>query len=735
MDPIYLDYNATTPLDVRVSREMKPFLDDLFGNPSSIHDFGKVAAQAVIQARKQVASMLNCSLHEVVFTGGGTESNNFAIKGAALAARSRGRHIITTAIEHPAVLEVCNYLEEEGFEITRVGVDSMGIVDPAEIQRAIRHDTILISVMHANNETGSVQPIAEISRIARESGVLFHTDAAQSIGKIPVDVNELGIDLLSVAGHKLYAPKGVGALYIRRGVKLTKLMHGADHEAHRRAGTENVTGIVGLGKAAELISPLPPQHHGTIAPWIYLQSLRDMLDNGIREEIPEVRLNGHPVKRLPNTLSLGFPGAEANTLLQAMKGIAASAGAACHAGEEGVSGVLAAMQVPMEYAMGTIRFSVGRMTTEEEIKAAIPVIVKAYREIRSPLNSQLIRLTGYTHALGCACKIRPQLLEEVLKKLPKVTDPNVLVGPETSDDAAVYLLNKTQALVQTVDVIPPVVDDPYSYGMIAAANAISDIYAMGGKPLYALNIVGFPETRLPIEVLLEILRGASEKAAEAGIQILGGHSVELTEPLFGLSVTGVVEPDRVIRNRGTKAGDGLILTKPLGTGILTTALKRGLLNPVQTQKLIACMSELNRKAAEVMVRFTVHACTDVTGFGLLGHLMEMVGGEKINVRLDPSAIPFLEGLEEMAAQGIIPGGTKNNMEHVKAGVIWGARISEMDKLILCDAQTSGGLLIALPAEEAEALVAGLKESGVERACQIGNVFAGEGKIIIEREGW
>ena len=776
MDPIYLDYNATTPLDPLVSGAMKPYLDGLFGNPSSMHDFGKVVAQAVIQARKQVASLLHCYPDEVVFTGGGTESNNFAIKGASFENRTRGNHVITSVIEHPAVDEVCSYLEGEGFEVTRVEVDPFGIVNPEDIRRAIRPGTILITIMHANNETGSIQPIAEIGRIARESGVLLHTDAAQSVGKIPVDVRELGVDLLSVAGHKLYAPKGVGALFIRRGVKLTKLMHGAHHEINRRAGTENVIGIVGLGKAAELVGS--PQStvtnnksrvtgHGS-----QLKFLRDLLFNGIRNEIPEVRLNGHPELRLPNTLSLGFPGVEANTLLQAMKGIAASAGAACHAGEEGVSGVLSAMHVPMEYAMGTIRFSVGRMTTEEEIKAAVPIIVNAYGEIQNsrfkvqlPLNplkgaypapqmtppqpspsrggskspsgdlgvTTGIRLTQFTHALGCACKIRPQLLEEVIRNLPPVTGPQVLVGPETSDDAAVYQLNETQALVQTVDVIPPVVDDPFSYGMIAAANALSDVYAMGGKPLYALNIVGFPDTRLPLEVLHEILKGATAKAAEAGIQILGGHSIELTEPVFGLTVTGVVDPRKVIRNRGVKAGDVLILTKPLGTGILTTALKHGFLDQLQTEELLECMSALNKQTAEEMTRFNVHACTDVTGFGLLGHLLEMITGDPINVRIDSSKILLLEGVMEMATQGIIPGGTRNNLEYVNPFVVWGDQVSDLEKMILCDAQTSGGLLIALDEAEAKKFVASLKAIGNRRVRMIGKAEAGEGKMIIQTE--
>ncbi|MFC2101592.1 selenide, water dikinase SelD [Bacteroidota bacterium] len=344
-----------------------------------------------------------------------------------------------------------------------------------------------------------------------------------------------------------------------------------------------------------------------------------------------------------------------------------------------------------------------------------------------------IRLTEYTHALGCACKIRPQLLEEVLKKLPPVTDPNVLVGPKTSDDASVYKLTETQALVQTVDVIPPVVDDPYTYGMIAAANSISDIYAMGGTPIYALNIVGFPDNRLPIEVLQEILRGGSDKAAEAGIQILGGHSVELTEPLFGLSVTGVVDPGKILRNRGSKAGDALILTKPLGTGILTTALKRGLLDRERAEKLMKCMSELNRKAAEGMQQFAVSACTDVTGFGLLGHLREMIAGEAVNCRLNHTAVPLLDGVEEMAAQGIIPGGTTTNFNNVESWVVWGSKVSEMEKMILCDAQTSGGLLIAIPGEEAEQFVDSLKKLGVKQASRIGDFIPGEGKILIKTE--
>ena len=356
MDPIYLDYNATTPIDPAVIEAIRPYLEEYFGNPSSVHTFGAISKNAVEKARKQVAALLNARSDEIVFTSGGTESNNFAIKGAAFARRKQGNHIITTAIEHPAVTEVCHFLEREGFRVTWLGVDSYGMVDPAEVEKAILPETILISIMHANNETGTIQPVEVIGRIARARGILFHTDAAQSVGKIPVDVENMKVDLLSVAGHKLYAPKGIGALYIRRGVQLEKLIHGADHEANQRAGTENVMEIVGLGKASEI----------ALAD-ARLKELRDLLQTGIQQEIPSARLNGHPELRLPNTLSLGFPGIEAPLLLDAMKGIAASAGAACHADQVDISAVLSAMHVPYEYALGTVRFSVGRMTTREEI--------------------------------------------------------------------------------------------------------------------------------------------------------------------------------------------------------------------------------------------------------------------------------------------------------------------------------------------------------------------------------
>ncbi len=377
MLPIYLDYNATTPIDKEVAEAMKPFLDELFGNPSSSHEFGVRTRKAVETARKQVAGLIGCSPQEIIFTSGGTESNNFAIKGVALANRHKGNHIITTSIEHPAVIEVCKYLASNGFRITYLPVDEFGWVDPDNVKKAITSETILITVMHANNEVGTIQPIEEIGEIARMQQVLFHTDAAQSVGKINVDVNRMKVDLLSIAGHKLYAPKGIGALYIRKGVKLEKLIHGADHEMNQRAGTENILEISGLGMACEIAGRDLEKNR------IHLCRMRDSLYQGLTESIPNVKLNGHPEKRLPNTLSLSFRGIEANALLSALSGIAASAGAACHTDNIEISSVLKAMQVPDEFAMGTIRFSTGKYTTELEIERASEMVISVVKRLRN----------------------------------------------------------------------------------------------------------------------------------------------------------------------------------------------------------------------------------------------------------------------------------------------------------------------------------------------------------------
>lgn len=375
--PIYLDFNATTPMDPRVSAAVLPFLNDRFGNPSSGHVYGLEARQAVDVARMQVSRLLGCVPEEIVFTSGGSESNNHAIKGVAWANRDKGNHIITSAIEHPAVLEVCRFLEFGGFEVTVLPVDEQGLVNPDSVEKALTPRTILISIMHANNEVGTIQPIRKISTIASLRGVLVHTDAAQSIGKIPVKVDDLGVDLLTVAGHKVYAPKGVGALYVRRGVALEKLIHGAGHEMNRRAGTENVLEIVGLGEACALVEENLYRYNE------HMREMRDRLESAIRDRVPDVMIHGNPDKRLPNTSSVGFKRIEAGSLLSSLDSVAASAGAACHGHDVHVSHVLEAMRVALEFAKGTVRFSVGRSTTREEIDRAVAEVVHAVEKLRN----------------------------------------------------------------------------------------------------------------------------------------------------------------------------------------------------------------------------------------------------------------------------------------------------------------------------------------------------------------
>lgn len=361
MKKIYLDYNASTPIAPEAAEAMRPFLTANYGNPSSGHWAGAPAREALERARSAVAGALGCSADEIVFTSGGTESNNHAIKGAFFARRSRGNHIIATQVEHPAVIQPCRFLERLGAEVTFLPVDGTGMVDPDDVRRAITPRTILVTVMHANNEVGTIEPIPEIGRVAREHEVLFHTDAAQSVGKIATRVDDLNVDLLSVAGHKVYAPKGVGALYIRGGLSLEPLMHGAGHESGRRAGTENVLLAVALGAACELAEK-----------WIGMPSvkkLRDLLWARLRESCGGgVALNGHPTERLPNTLNVSFAGRSGAEILSGLGGVAASTGSACHAGSVEISPVLRAMNVRPEIAMGAIRFSLGRGTSEEDIE-------------------------------------------------------------------------------------------------------------------------------------------------------------------------------------------------------------------------------------------------------------------------------------------------------------------------------------------------------------------------------
>ena len=361
---IYLDYNASTPIDPAVVEAMQPLLADHHGNPSSGHWASAHAKTALDGARGQVAALLGCDQEEVVFTSGGSEANNLALKGVFFALRAKGDHIVTTDIEHPAILEPCRFLEKLGASVTYLPVDRSGRIDPEDLRKAITPRTILVSIMHANNEVGTIQPIEACARIARERGVLFHTDAAQSAGKISVDVNVLGVDLLSIAGHKLYAPKGVGALFVRKGVRLEPLIHGAGHEAGRRAGTESALLAVGLGKACELVADLAPMDRVRGLRDGFWRKLQGAFGNG-------VVLNGHPVHCLPNTLNVSFIHRIGAEVLQALDGVAASTGSACHAGELALSPVLRAMGVHPDAGLGAVRFSLGRATTADEIDAVV----------------------------------------------------------------------------------------------------------------------------------------------------------------------------------------------------------------------------------------------------------------------------------------------------------------------------------------------------------------------------
>ena len=361
---IYLDYNASTPIDPAVAAAMRPYLSDGYGNPSSGHWAAKPAAIALERARGDVAAMLGRPSDEVVFTSGGSEANNLALKGVFFANRDKGDHIITTRIEHPAILAPCRFLERLGARVTYLPVDSNGRVDRDDLRAAITPRTILVSIMHANNEVGTIQPIEDCARIARERGILFHTDAAQTVGKIPTNADELGVDLLSIAGHKAYAPKGIGALWVRRGVRLEPLVHGADHESGRRAGTESALLAVALGKACELARDLAPMQR--------VRALRDRFWQELQRRFGAlVVLNGDPEHRLPNTLNVAFVGRVGAEILAGLDGVAASTGSACHSGRVELSPVLQAMGVTPAVGMGAIRFSLGRDTTAAEIETVV----------------------------------------------------------------------------------------------------------------------------------------------------------------------------------------------------------------------------------------------------------------------------------------------------------------------------------------------------------------------------
>ncbi len=383
MKRIYLDYTATTPAHPDVVKAMLPYFTDIFGNASSIHSHGQSAKGAIEEARGKVADIIGARNEEIVFTSGGTEADNFALKGVAMANEGKGNHIITSPVEHHAVIETCKFLEKRGYNVTYLPVDEYGMVDPDDVRRAITDETVLISVMHANNEMGTIEPIAEIGKVAREAEICFHTDAVQALGHVPLDVDELGVDLLSMSAHKLYGPKGVGALYIRKGTKLVSFMHGGEQERKRRAGTENVSAIVGFGKAIELARQEMGEEEER------LTSLRDRLINGLLERIDQVHLNGHPQKRLPNNvnISVDFVEGESMLLNLDLEGICASTGSACSSSSLEPSHVLLATGIPPEQAHGSLRFSLGKWTTGEDIETVLEVLPRIVAKLRamSPL--------------------------------------------------------------------------------------------------------------------------------------------------------------------------------------------------------------------------------------------------------------------------------------------------------------------------------------------------------------
>ena len=376
---VYLDHNASTPVHPEVVAEMLPYFSDVYGNPSSVHGFGRDARAAVDAARDRVAAFLRVRADELVFTSGGTESDNFGVKGLALA-RGRG-HVITSKVEHHAVLRSAQALEAQGFAVSYLPVDQYGMDDPDDVQRALRPDTIAISIMHANSEVGTIQPVRAIGALAREAGVPFHVDAVQTFGKVEIDVDAMNIDALSFSGHKIYGPKGIAGLYIRRGTKMVSIQHGGEHERRRRAGTENVPGIVGLGKAVEVRARDMKTEAEAVS------ALRDRMWEGIRARVPEVRLNGHPTERLPGTANICYRNVESESIVLALdlKGIAVSAGSACTAGSVEPSHVLVAMGVPLDWAMGAVRSSLGRSTTAEDVDYVVASVTEAVRRIRQAM--------------------------------------------------------------------------------------------------------------------------------------------------------------------------------------------------------------------------------------------------------------------------------------------------------------------------------------------------------------
>ena len=769
-DIIYLDYNATTNIHEEVRKEMEPYLNIYFGNPSSSHKFGIQTKKGIVKARSQIAKMINCISNEIIFTSGATESNNYANKGIINYYFHNNKNeekisVITSNIEHPSIREIYPYLNsiyKDNLEIISIPCDSKGIIDLEIFKNKMKKNTLLVSIMLANNETGCVMPIKEICEYAKKINpeCIVHTDASQALGKIPVDVKELGVDLLTIAGHKIYGPKGIGALYIKTGIekKMEKIIHGASHENNMRAGTENVLEIVGLGKACELIS------RDLMKRMRQFLETRNIIYKIISEKIPKNNyiLQGPEIdtdidinklsdeeilnlvkkeRRLTNTLYISFPGIEANLILDKLSDkIACSAGAACHSEGVSMSYVLQAMKVSPQIAMGTLRISTGILTTNEDaekganyiteiVKQLMPKtdknennLSKYIKEDEEAINN--CRLTKNTHGMGCGCKISPKLLQEVLSSLPAqksiLNDKNILVDNRSFDDASVYNLtplynnkdNKELALVSTLDFFTPICDNPYDFGSISCANALSDIYAMGAKPINALSIVAFPVTLMPNIILKEILRGAQDKADEAGCPILGGHSIDDNEPKFGLSVNGLVDKNNIWKNNNVKKNNYILMTKKIGTGIIMTSLKKDIVNKNEqcVKDAIDTMKYLNKYHCELIIdnNIKIDACTDITGFGLLGHLSECLSGEKnknLYAEINYNKIVFIsDKINELSEMGMSPGGAKSNMAYVENKVIYDKNMTENEKLLINDPQTSGGLLMFMNEEEKNKMI-------------------------------
>ena len=790
-DVIYLDYNATTNIHEEVRKAMEPYLNIYFGNPSSSHKYGIQTKKGIFKARQQISKMLNCSSNEIIITSGASESNNLANKGIINYyfhnnPNPKKISVISSSIEHPSVIEIFPYLKsiyKENIEIVIIPCNNEGIIDLEIFKNKMEKNTLLVSIMLANNETGCVQPIKEICEYAKKINpeCIVHTDASQALGKIPVDVKELGVDLLTVAGHKIYGPKGIGALYIKNGIekKVEKILHGASHENNMRAGTENVLEIVGLGKACELISiDLTKRMRQFLL-------TRNIIYKTISENIPKLnyilqgpeidinidinKLNDEQLldlvkkeRRLTNTLYISFPGIEANLILDKLSDkIACSAGAACHSEGVNMSHVLQAMKVSPQIAMGTLRISTGILTTEKEAEKGAKSIVEVVKQLmpKNKLEEDNLlkyvkedeetikncRLTKNTHGMGCGCKISPKLLQEVLSSLPIQkcipNDINILVDNRSFDDASVYDLtqfNKDKqelALVSTLDFFTPICDNPYDFGSISCSNALSDIYAMGAKPINALSIVAFPVTLMPNIILKEILRGAQDKADEAGCPILGGHSIDDNEPKFGLSINGLVDKNNIWKNNNVEENDYIIMTKKLGTGIIMTSLKKDMLNKNEkcVIEAIETMKCLNKYHCELVIdnNIKIDACTDITGFGILGHLSECLSGENnqnFYAEIDYNKIVFInDKINELAEMGMSPGGAKSNLVYVEEKVIYDKNMTENEKLLINDPQTSGGLLMFMKEEEKNKMIKLCSEKKLD-CFEIGRIFRKNNKI-------